>query len=82
MACPLVGEAGVRGAVVVARRPGGHRSARADVEMAEQLALHAALALELADGRRDEERVAVLEDRHRIARDLHDHVIQRIFATA
>jgi signal transduction histidine kinase len=49
--------------------------------MAEQLALHAALALELADGRRDEARVALLEDRHRIARDLHDHVIQRIFAT-
>ena len=24
----------------------------------------------------------MLEDRHRIARDLHDHVIQRIFATA
>ena len=50
--------------------------------MAEQLATHAALALELADGRADEERIAVLEDRHRIARDLHDHVIQRIFATA
>ena len=82
MACPLVGEAGVRGAVVVARRTGSHPFTRADVEMAEQLATHAALALELADGRADEERIAVLEDRHRIARDLHDHVIQRIFATA
>lgn len=82
MACPLVGEAGVRGAVVVARRVGSRPFTRADVEMAEQLATHAALALELADGRADEERIAVLEDRHRIARDLHDHVIQRIFATA
>jgi GAF domain-containing protein len=82
MACPLVGEAGVRGAVVVARRAGSRPFTPADVEMAEQLATHAALALELADGRADEERVAVLEDRHRIARDLHDHVIQRIFATA
>ena len=81
MACPLVGEAGVRGAVVVARRAGSRPFSRTDVEMAEQLALHAALALELADGRRDEARVAMLEDRHRIARDLHDHVIQRIFAT-
>jgi signal transduction histidine kinase len=81
MACPLVGEAGVRGAVVVTRRLGRPPFSRADVEMAEQLATHAAVALELADGRADEERVALLEDRHRIARDLHDHVIQRIFAT-
>ena len=82
MACPLVGEAGVRGAVVVARRAGSRPFTPADIQMAEQFATHAALALELADGRADEERVAVLEDRHRIARDLHDHVIQRIFATA
>ncbi|MFM6850583.1 MAG: GAF domain-containing sensor histidine kinase, partial [Terrabacter sp.] len=81
MACPLVGDAGVRGAVVVTRRAGRPAFSRADVEMAEQLATHAAVALELADRRADEERVAVLEDRHRIARDLHDHVIQRIFAT-
>ncbi|CAN7251137.1 GAF domain-containing protein [Terrabacter sp. LjRoot27] len=82
MACPLVGEAGVRGAVVVARRAGSRPFTTSDVEMGEQLATHAALALELADGRADEERIAVLEDRHRIARDLHDLVIQRIFATA
>lgn len=81
MACPLVGEEGVRGAVVVARCVGSRPFSPSDVETAEQLALHAAVALELADGRRDEERVAMLEDRHRIARDLHDHVIQRIFAT-
>jgi signal transduction histidine kinase len=81
MACPLVGDAGVRGAVVVTRRSGRPPFSPADVEMAEQLANHAAVALELADRRADEERVAVLEDRHRIARDLHDHVIQRIFAT-
>lgn len=81
MACPLVGEEGVRGAVVAARRVGSRPFSPSDVETAEQLALHAAVALELADGRRDEERIAMLEDRHRIARDLHDHVIQRIFAT-
>ncbi|NUO89880.1 MAG: GAF domain-containing protein [Dermatophilaceae bacterium] len=81
MACPLVGDAGVRGAVVVTRRAGRPAFSPADVEMAEQLATHAAVALELADRRAAEERVAVLEDRHRIARDLHDHVIQRIFAT-
>ncbi|WP_374970374.1 GAF domain-containing sensor histidine kinase [Terrabacter sp. BE26] len=81
MACPLAGEAGVRGVVVMGRRKGAPVFARAEAEMAEQLANHAAMALELADGRADEERIAVLEDRQRIARDLHDHVIQRIFAT-
>lgn len=35
----------------------------------------------LADAQRDRERLAVYEDRDRIARDLHDLVIQRLFAT-
>ncbi len=41
----------------------------------------AAVALELAERRRQAERFAVIEDRDRIARDLHDLVIQRLFAT-
>jgi signal transduction histidine kinase len=41
----------------------------------------AAVALELADRRRQAERFAVVEDRDRIARDLHDLIIQRLFAT-
>jgi signal transduction histidine kinase len=49
--------------------------------MATTFANHATLALELADGRADQQRVALLEDRDRIARDLHDHVIQRLFAS-
>src|SRR5207245_2952081 len=39
------------------------------------------IALELAERRRDAERLTVLEDRDRIARDLHDLAIQRLFAT-
>ncbi len=39
------------------------------------------LAVELAEARRDSERILVFEDRDRIARDLHDSVIQRLFAT-
>jgi signal transduction histidine kinase len=38
------------------------------------------VALELADGRENQQRMILLEDRDRIARDLHDHVIQRLFA--
>ncbi|MFD0851271.1 sensor histidine kinase, partial [Actinomadura adrarensis] len=40
------------------------------------------VALEVADRRRDAERLTLLEDRDRIAKDLHDTVIQRLFATA
>jgi len=42
----------------------------------------AAIALELAEARRDAERLGLLEDRDRIAKDLHDVVIQRLFAIA
>ncbi|MCW2542630.1 MAG: sensor signal transduction histidine kinase [Frankiales bacterium] len=44
-------------------------------------AAQAAVALELAQRRNDAQRFAVFEDRDRIARDLHDLVIQRLFAT-
>ena len=39
-----------------------------------------ALALDVADAESDRARLAVLEERERIARDLHDMVIQRLFA--
>jgi signal transduction histidine kinase len=48
--------------------------------MATAFANQAAVALELSDARADQQRVVLLEDRDRIARDLHDHVIQRLFA--
>ncbi len=44
-------------------------------------AAQATVALELAQRRREAERTSVYEDRDRIARDLHDLVIQRLFAT-
>jgi signal transduction histidine kinase len=64
----------------VGRIHGRHRFEDADLDMAMTFANHAALALELADARDDQQRVVLLEDRDRIARDLHDHVIQRLFA--
>lgn len=39
-----------------------------------------ALALDVAEAHSDRARLAVLEERERIARDLHDMVIQRLFA--
>ncbi|MFL6163810.1 MAG: GAF domain-containing protein [Jatrophihabitantaceae bacterium] len=79
MALPLAGSQGTRGVLLVARLHGRPRFTDADLEMATTFANHAAIALELADARVDQQRVVLLEDRDRIARDLHDHVIQRLF---
>jgi len=45
------------------------------------LAQEMGLTLAAARGQQDRSRLALLEDRDRIARDMHDHVIQRLFAT-
>jgi len=51
-----------------------------DVELPQRFAEQAALALQVERARHDKERLAVFEDRDRIGRDLHDLVIQRLFA--
>jgi signal transduction histidine kinase len=80
MAVPLMGESGARGALI-AGRVGRHTIfTAADLDMAETFARQATIALELADARVAQQHLAALEDRDRIARDLHDHVIQRLFA--
>ncbi|WP_201931634.1 GAF domain-containing sensor histidine kinase [Nocardioides donggukensis] len=59
-----------------------HEHARAlDPQLAVAFAEQAALALEVSRARADQQRLAVFEDRDRIGRDLHDLVIQRLFAT-
>jgi signal transduction histidine kinase len=80
MVVPLGAATRTRGALVIGRLRGRHPFADADLEMATTFANHAAIALELADARTDQQRIVLLEDRDRIARDLHDHVIQRLFA--
>lgn len=69
------------GVLVLARRRGMPPFVGAEVAALPSFAGQAALALELADRRRDAEQVSILEDRDRIARDLHDLAIQRLFAT-
>ena len=51
------------------------------IDLVESFAGQAALTLVLAGAQQDKEELAVLEDRDRIGRDLHDLVIQRVFAT-
>ena len=79
MVLPLVGAERARGTLVVGRRPGGRPFSEAESDMAATFANHAAVALELADARAEQERMLLIDDRERIARDLHDHVIQQLF---
>lgn len=81
MALPLVGRAGSLGVVEVRRRSDQPTFSEADVALARGLAQEVTASLELSDARAAQHRVRVLEDRERIARDLHDQVIQRLFAT-
>ncbi|MFJ7070318.1 GAF domain-containing protein [Streptomyces sp. NPDC101115] len=69
------------GVLILARRRGRPSFTDAEITALPGFAGQAALALELADRRRDAEQVSLLEDRDRIARDLHDLAIQRLFAT-
>ncbi|MGQ4600782.1 GAF domain-containing protein [Nocardia sp. R6R-6] len=50
------------------------------LELTAVFANQAALAIQLADAQRRMRELDILSDRDRIARDLHDHVIQRLFA--
>ena len=78
---PLGAPGNVRGILTAGRRPGSMPLAPPAVEMLISFAAQAGVGLELAEHRRDAERFAVFEDRDRIARDLHDLVIQRLYAT-
>jgi signal transduction histidine kinase len=82
MVVPLVASEVTSGTLVLGRRRQGDPFTDTDLEMAAAFTGHVALALELAQARAAQGRVAVLEDRDRIARDLHDHVMQRLFAVA
>jgi signal transduction histidine kinase len=77
---PLATGEGTRGVLSLCRLRGRSGFADADLSMAATFGNHAAMALELVDARADQLQLAQLEDHDRIARDLHDHVIQEVFA--
>ncbi|MEV6481829.1 GAF domain-containing sensor histidine kinase [Streptomyces sp. NPDC051576] len=82
VAVPIgTGEAGARGVVLLARETGRPVFTATETETLQAFAAQAAVAMELAERRQTAEEVAVLQDRDRIARDLHDLAIQRLFAT-
>jgi signal transduction histidine kinase len=78
---PLGPRGNVLGSLSVSRRVGGEPFAPRDVEVLEQFATQASVVIEQGRVREDLHRLSLLEDQERIARDLHDTVIQRLFAT-
>ncbi|GFJ81671.1 hypothetical protein Phou_058510 [Phytohabitans houttuyneae] len=77
---PLAAADTLHGVLVVAY-PGDASTRPEDIPMLRTFAGQAALALERARAQDEREQLLLLEDRERIARDLHDVVIQRLFAT-
>ncbi|MFJ2014497.1 GAF domain-containing protein [Streptomyces globisporus] len=81
MMLPLQSGGRLIGTLALPRRRGERPYTDLDRLLATQFASQAALALVMADAQADREQLAVYEDRDRIARDLHDLVVQRLFAT-
>jgi len=77
---PMRAEDAVVGVIAVARNKTDPPFDPSYLELVNDFATHAAIALTLAAARSRERELTVLADRERIAHDLHDHVIQRLFA--
>lgn len=68
------------GALAVYRRKGAKPFAQSTVDVVNSFAVQAGLALVLAEGSTARQRIAVYQERERIARDLHDVIVQRLYA--
>ncbi|MBS1905847.1 MAG: GAF domain-containing protein [Actinobacteria bacterium] len=79
VAVPLLAAGDAVGALCVSRSAGAY--SRAELQTISEFASQAGIAISLARARAQRQRLEIVEDRGRIARDLHDHVIQRLFAT-
>ncbi|MGY1616212.1 sensor histidine kinase [Geodermatophilus sp. SYSU D00691] len=76
---PLPGQA-AGGELVLGRFRGRPDFTEEERELAADLAVHAAVALALATSQYEQQQAAVLADRSRIATELHDDVLRRLFA--
>ncbi|MFE7979151.1 GAF domain-containing protein [Streptomyces shenzhenensis] len=81
VAVPLPLDSSACGALRLSRRTGRAAFDDTDVALVSRFADQAAIAWELARRRAESEELSVMQERDRIARDLHDLAIQRLFAT-
>jgi signal transduction histidine kinase len=80
VSCPVADGEGETGVLVLVRSDGHRRFGPDDVAGAESFAAQASLSLRLAAERRRGEGRVLLDERARIARDLHDLAVQQLFA--
>jgi signal transduction histidine kinase len=78
---PLGAQSGQHGVLTIGRRHGRSPFPAEEASFAASFAAQAGVAIELAASRAEAERLSLYQDRDRIARDLHDLVIQRLYAT-
>lgn len=81
VAVPLQSQDAIMGVLVALRGAGEQPFQSTEVPLLTSFAQQATLALDLGKKNRAQRQLDVFADRDRIARDLHDHVIQRLFAT-
>jgi two-component system, NarL family, sensor histidine kinase DevS len=77
---PLRATDAIAGVLVALRSEGAQPFSDEQLDIMAAFAEQAALAWQLASTQRQMRELSILTDRDRIARDLHDHVIQRLFA--
>jgi signal transduction histidine kinase len=78
---PLLREGRPAGTLLVGNQLGRRQFTDADLALVETFAAQASVVLEYARAQREIQRLAIVADQERIARDLHDTVIQQLFAT-
>jgi signal transduction histidine kinase len=81
LAVPLRSATGISGVLMALRDKGAAVFEPEQVPVLASFADQAALAVEAAEAQRAQRLLDMLADRDRIARDLHDHVIQRLYAS-
>nr|WP_307722926.1 GAF domain-containing protein [Gandjariella thermophila] len=80
LAVPMRAGEAISGVLLTLRKPGAPGFDEHELQVVSSFADQAALALRDAENQAARRELDVLADRDRIARDLHDHVIQRLFA--
>jgi signal transduction histidine kinase len=77
---PLRAHDDIAGVIAIARGADRPPFDSSYLDLVSDFATHAAIALVLASGREHARQLTIVAERERIAHDLHDHVIQRVFA--
>jgi signal transduction histidine kinase len=80
MFVPLAASGRAFGTLALANAPGGREFEEDDLGLVQAFAAQASVAIQYGRAQRDLRRLVVMEDRERIAKELHDGVIQALFA--